>query len=457
MRLCIILLMVLSLSSCDNNKPVGPTILAGRLPDLSSSEIIANTDDQEFIVSIDAEGYFHTELDLVRDSYIWFNGVDKFLYLVAGDSMFVSNEDIGSQATVFTGGESGLINTWYNVKDSKLYTLLDTVNINWYYSQDALSYKKLNTWIRSEFHNLLDQFSRENPGIGDSFITLEKENISHYWYYELNVYHFENKAYTGKEPDLPDNFYDYLENVRLNDTLLYQYEGYRYFLYSWLDLQVHLQDKGLKGVDKTKQIFDIAENSFSDPRILADVIWENLRMQNSRMQVDEEILARASELGVAEGQLRAAREYMERLQSLSAGNPAPDFEIIDVNGKIASLKDFNGKYLLIDVWSHTCGPCIREIPRLEDLKHDLEGKNIELISICLSPEEPWKNKLGELGLTDSGQYRLDNGWGSPFNNNYLKGAGTPTYILIDPEGKIVNARAPFPSDGMRELIEGLPI
>ncbi len=286
---------------------------------------------------------------------------------------------------------------------------------------------------------------------------LRKRNIKHYWYYELNVYHFENNAYTGKKPDLPDNFYDYLKTVRLNDTMLFQYEGYRYFLYSWLDLQVHLQDKGLKGVNKTDQLFDIAEEAFSVPAILADVIWENLRIQNNRMMVDEEIIARASEMGVSEEKLEAAREYMERLQPLSAGNPAPDFEIIDVNGKIARLNDFRGKYLLIDVWSHTCGSCIREIPSLEDIKNELKGQNIEVITICLSNEEAWKNKMEELGLPDEGQYRLDKGWDSPFNNNYLRGSGVPTYIIIDPEGKFVYARAPFPSQGMREVLEGLPI
>ena len=332
---------------------------------------------------------------------------------------------------------------------------MDTVNIKNYYSQDAQAYKKLNTWIISEFHTLLDVYGQENPGISESFIALEKENISHYWYYELNVYHFENKAYTGKEADLPDNFYDYLESVRLNDTVLYQFDGYRYFLYSWLDLQVQLQDKGQKGVDKTQQIFDIAEESFTDPGILADVIWENLRLQNNRMMVDEEILARASALGVGAEDIEDARKYMERLKPLSPGNPAPDFEILDVTGKIARLEDFSGKYLLIDVWSHDCGPCIREIPRLEDIKHELEARNIEIVTVCLSDEEAWKNKMAELELPDEGQFRLENGWGSPFNNNYLRGAGVPTYIIIDPDGKIVNARAPFPSQGMKELLEEL--
>ncbi|MDX2429990.1 MAG: hypothetical protein QNK35_03590, partial [Bacteroides sp.] len=275
-----ILLLALSLVSC-NNKAPGPTIVAGHLPELASTEISTNTGNQEFIVKPDAEGRFQMELDLGWDRYLWFNGINNFLYLVAGDSIFISTDASALNPMVFTGGQSALINTWYAVKKSKLSTLIDTVNIKNYYSQDAQAYKELNTWVISEFHSMLENFCQDNPGISESFIALEKENIKHYWYYELNVYHFENKAYTGKEPDLPDNFYDYLETVILNDTVLYQFDGYRYFLYSWLDLQVHLQDKGQKGVDKTHQIFDIAEEAFTDPVILADVIWENLRLQNN--------------------------------------------------------------------------------------------------------------------------------------------------------------------------------
>ena len=454
---CTTLLLALIALSCSKNKAVGPAIIAGKLPDLASAEIKTLIGDQEFLASTDTEGNFHMELEITRDYYLWFSGIGKDLYIVPGDSMYISTDNSGTQPLVFSGGESGLINTWYAVKDSKLQSLLDTVDIKSYYSQDPASYKSLNTWIITEFNNLLDQFNMDNPGIKKAFIALEKKNIKHYWYYELNVYHLENAAYTGKKPDLPEDFYDYLGSVLLNDTLLFQYPGYRYFLYSWLDLQVHLQNKGLKGVQKTHQIFDIAEESFTVPYILTDITWENLRLQNSRMLVDEEIIARAETMGVNEENIEAARQYMERLHTLSAGNPAPDFEIVDVKGEIARLKDFGGKYLLIDTWSHTCGPCIREIPRLEDLKHDLQGRNIEIIAVCLSNEGPWRTILEELRLSDNGQYRADKGWSSKFNNSYLRGSGVPVYIIIDPNGVIVNARAPYPSQGLRELLEGLPI
>ena len=145
------------------------------------------------------------------------------------------------------------------------------------------------------------------------------------------------------------------------------------------------------------------------------------------------------------------------MQPLSAGYPAMEFEILDVEGKAYSLKDFSGKYLLIDVWSTTCSPCVREMPRLHDIQLEMEGRNLEIITVCLSDEDPWKKKLEELGLPAEGQYRAEKGWSSQFKEDYVKFTGVPAYIIIDPEGKIVTGRAPYPSKGLKEVLEELPI
>ena len=456
------------LISCNNEPVKGPTILAGQLPDLSSREIKTWIGMQEYKISTDSEGRFHTKLDLIHPQYLWFSGISKNLYLLPGDSLYIGP----GSANQFSGGESGLINTYYAGVEATLNKLIDTVDIKWYYSQEPTPYLRLINRVIEDFHASLDQFAAKNPGISKDFISLEKERIRHYWFYELNVYYDEYKAYTGTSPELPDDFYDYLETVRLNDTVLFQFDGYHYFLYSWLDLQARLSMAGSQaispeqvqqkqqneaGTKETYLLLNLAEQNFIEPAILADVTRDILQRQASRMKVDEQILANAEEMGAGEEFIQNIRKNVEVLTPLETGNPAMDFELLDVAGKTSSLEDFRGKYLLIDVWSHTCGPCLREIPRMEDLKHEMKGRNLEVIAVCLSNEKPWKDKMKEFGLPAKGQYRVEGGWSSQFRQDYLKFSGVPVYIIIDPEGKIVTARAPYPSKGLNEVLEGLPI
>ena len=78
--------------------------------------------------------------------------------------------------------------------------------------------------------------------------------------------------------------------------------------------------------------------------------------------------------------------------------PSPDFKGQDINGKTLSLKDFNGKYLYIDVWATWCGPCKKEIPFLKELEKKFEGKNITFLSLSTDQNKTdWENmvKSGE--------------------------------------------------------------
>jgi peroxiredoxin len=220
---------------------------------------------------------------------------------------------------------------------------------------------------------------------------------------------------------------------------------------------MRLTGKSRKGYGETHHLLDIAENSFSDPVIREDVVWNIMRNQTSRNKVDEEAIARVERLGLGENYIEKIRKHVKLMEPLSPGNPAMEFEIMDVEGKAHGLKDFSGKYLLIDVWSTTCSPCIKEMPRLHDIQNEMEGRNLEIITVCLSDEEPWKEKLEELGLPAEGQYRVEGGWDSQFKKDYVRFTGVPSYILIDPEGKIAITRAPLPSRGLKEVLEELPI
>jgi len=145
----------------------------------------------------------------------------------------------------------------------------------------------------------------------------------------------------------------------------------------------------------------------------------------------------------------------ETLKKLVKGSPSPTFDYENINGEKTSLESLKGKFVYIDVWATWCGPCIAEIPALKEVEKEYHGKNIEFVSISIDDKkdhEKWKKMVADKELKGI-QLFADNDWKSDFVKNYAID-GIPRFILIDSDGKIVNADAPRPSDAkLKELLK----
>ncbi|MGG7035017.1 MAG: TlpA family protein disulfide reductase [Flavobacterium sp.] len=134
------------------------------------------------------------------------------------------------------------------------------------------------------------------------------------------------------------------------------------------------------------------------------------------------------------------------LKKLNNTTP-PTFSFDNYKGGTAKLEDYRGKYVYIDVWATWCGPCRAEIPHLKKLEEKYHGKNIEFVSISFdNPKdvEKWKNmvKTKEMG----GEQLITTVETHKAMSSFFQITGIPRFILLDPNGKVVNADAPRPSD-----------
>ena len=63
------------------------------------------------------------------------------------------------------------------------------------------------------------------------------------------------------------------------------------------------------------------------------------------------------------------------------GEPAPNFQLKDINGRTVSLTDLRGKVVLLNFWATWCGPCRIEMPAMEQLYRAYDHKDFEILAV----------------------------------------------------------------------------
>jgi peroxiredoxin len=63
------------------------------------------------------------------------------------------------------------------------------------------------------------------------------------------------------------------------------------------------------------------------------------------------------------------------------GEPAPNFQLRDMNGQAVSLSDLRGKIVLVNFWATWCGPCRIEMPAMERLYRTYDRKDFEILAV----------------------------------------------------------------------------
>ena len=63
------------------------------------------------------------------------------------------------------------------------------------------------------------------------------------------------------------------------------------------------------------------------------------------------------------------------------GEPAPNFQLQNLDGQSISLNGFKGKPVLINFWATWCDPCVYEMPFLQEVYDEWLGKGLMLLAI----------------------------------------------------------------------------
>jgi len=131
-----------------------------------------------------------------------------------------------------------------------------------------------------------------------------------------------------------------------------------------------------------------------------------------------------------------AQEVDNRGYIVEVGQTCPDFELTLQDGTKTSLKELNGKIVMLQFTASWCGVCRREIPHIEkDIWQKYKDQGLVLIGVDRGePLEKVKAFAETMKITYPLALDQDE---SVFQKFALPKAGVTRNILIDETGKIV--------------------
>lgn len=125
------------------------------------------------------------------------------------------------------------------------------------------------------------------------------------------------------------------------------------------------------------------------------------------------------------------------ITALRSGERAPNFSATTINGTNIELKDFQGKYVLIDFWGTWCGPCIDEIPNLKKAYNEYNSKGFEIIGIATDDNATRVKDFVEENDLQWPQIFEEHLSEEAIINNLYDVQGYPQQYLVGPDGTIL--------------------
>lgn len=86
----------------------------------------------------------------------------------------------------------------------------------------------------------------------------------------------------------------------------------------------------------------------------------------------------------------------------------PDFTLSSPDGKTISLGDVKGKIKILEFWSISCSPCLKEIPELSAFYEKYKHQGLEIVAISLDRDKQTAEKLKRkhnLSWIQAGRYK----------------------------------------------------
>ncbi|WP_075602469.1 TlpA family protein disulfide reductase [Saccharicrinis aurantiacus] len=122
-------------------------------------------------------------------------------------------------------------------------------------------------------------------------------------------------------------------------------------------------------------------------------------------------------------------DYKSKI-NFEIGTNLKQFKFEKLDGDIVEIRNYEGKVVVLNFWNTSCGPCVAEIPRLNELSSSMNNKNV----VFIAPALQQKNKELITSFLDKHPFNYEVVFCDfkKVNINYM-----PTHIILNKNLEVI--------------------
>ncbi|MCB0687588.1 MAG: redoxin domain-containing protein [Saprospiraceae bacterium] len=445
-----------------DKKPEENTWITGSIPQSGQSIGLFDANGYELVTnSVSSDGNFSLSVNTAAGAYYQLRCKSTLipLYLSPGYNIQISYDTSRRDSIIIYAGRG---------KESNEYLLafsqFESINKPAY---DQLLAKSEEEFLletrryRSKSEAFLNNYQEHHFNLDPNFISKERARILYAWANRLLHYPESHIYYTGEDEfAVSDSYHDYKKTVNLDDPDLISLPEYQTFVKAYIESEAEILQK--KGDKRNRNLirFDLAKQLINES-VVRDFVMHDIVMDAIQFGMDMhgESLVQNFLDNCQNSVMRAeVNGLAEEWENISPGNEFPSLSAYDKNGLKFRISDHQGKFIYLRFWTSKCQPCISEYPTLINLADSVNKGNLVVVDLNLDEDQnSWSNIIKTWDQPSILEVQVSRSKIEQVKKKFVIN-GLPRYILIDPNGIILDPVAPPPSDpSLLEKLAAHPI
>jgi thiol-disulfide isomerase/thioredoxin len=424
--------------------------ISGKINNHTQDKLIIRGEKCNIEIDLNKSGEFKKDFDLKYTGVynLIFNDKQFKIYLTNGSKIILKADEKNFDNSLIFGGDNAIENNYLKNKEDVFNKIIGPEDKLYSLNENDF-FEKVKLW-KSE----IDKFYNSTKFQNSYFKEHEIKNIDYtesYFFIVFSLFHQTDDGKSTLSENFPKNKMAFNYDFNNVEDYLFSEIYYNMIDSEWYN---HIQ-RLIKSSSESKIKIEIEEvkklkNEYLKVGLI-EILIGKIKPQNPDLDyLHNELIKLINDDNLS----KEVTEKYNAVKKLVKGLPSPIFNYENYNGGSTSLESLKGKYVYIDVWATWCGPCVAELPHLQKIQETYKDKNIAFVSISVDKKTDtikWKKMILEKKLGGI-QLITDDERNSDFLKKYVVST-IPHFILLDTEGKIIDADAPRPSNP--KLIENL--